>query len=110
MAFGKLTATFLLRCTVVWLIYGHSFAATITTPAVNDADSIAKTEPALLVISYDSFHAEYFQRNVTPFLNQLSKEATHAEYMQNVFPTKTFVNHFSIATVCLLICLMINSY
>lgn len=99
MAIRKFTATFSLRCFVFWLVQGHAFAATIVSPPVNDADTLAKTEPALLVISYDSFHAEYFKRNVTPFLNQLAKEATHAAYMQNVFPTKTFVNHFTIATV-----------
>lgn len=58
-----------------------------------------KTEPALLVISYDAFRPDYFNRNVTPNLNKFRKEGTSAEYMFNVFPTKTFVNHFTIATV-----------
>lgn len=75
--------------------------ATIVTSSI-DAENIAKNEPALLVISYDAFRPEYFHRNVTPFMNQLAKESTRAEYMRNVFPTKTFVNHFSIATVILI--------
>lgn len=57
------------------------------------------TEPALLVISYDAFRPEYLNRNVTPNLNRFRREGTSARYMFNVFPTKTFVNHFSIATV-----------
>lgn len=59
----------------------------------------SKTEPALLVISYDAFRPEYLNRKVTPNLNKFRKEGTSAQFMYNVFPTKTFVNHFTIATV-----------
>lgn len=52
----------------------------------------------LLVISYDAFRPEYLNRNVTPTLNKFRQEGTSAPYMENVFPTKTFVNHHSIAT------------
>lgn len=55
-------------------------------------------DQGLLVISYDAFRPEYFNRNVTPNLNKFRKEGTSAPYMQNVFPTKTFVNHHSMAT------------
>ncbi|XP_055309055.1 bis(5'-adenosyl)-triphosphatase enpp4-like [Sitodiplosis mosellana] len=58
----------------------------------------SKSEPALLVISYDAFHPEYLNRGVTPHLNRFRKEGTSAQFMFNVFPTKTFVNHFTIAT------------
>lgn len=56
-------------------------------------------ESALLVVSYDAFRPEYLNRNVTPNLNKFRKEGTSAQFMLNVFPTKTFVNHFTIATV-----------
>lgn len=59
----------------------------------------SKTEPALLVVSYDAFRPEYLHRNVTPNLNKFRQEGVSAPFMFNVFPTKTFVNHFSIATV-----------
>lgn len=55
-------------------------------------------DQGLLVISYDAFRTEYLNRNVTPNLNKFKKEGTSASYMQNVFPTKTFVNHHSMAT------------
>lgn len=58
-----------------------------------------KIEPALLVVSYDAFRPEYLNRSVTPNLNKFAKEGTSASFMLNVFPTKTFVNHFSIGTV-----------
>lgn len=56
-------------------------------------------EPALLVVSYDGFRPDYLNRKVTPNLNKFRTEGTSAQYMNPVFPTKTFVNHFSIATV-----------
>lgn len=60
---------------------------------------ISKIEPALLVVSFDGFRPDYLNRNVTPNLNRFRQEGTSAQYMFNVFPTKTFVNHFTIATV-----------
>lgn len=56
-------------------------------------------EPALLVVSFDAFRPDYLHRNVTPNLNRIRKDGVSAEFMMNVFPTKTFVNHFTIATV-----------
>lgn len=56
-------------------------------------------DTSLLVVSYDAFRPEYFERNVSPFMNRLRKEGTSAEFMYNVFPTKTFVNHHTISTV-----------
>lgn len=58
-----------------------------------------KVEPALLVVSFDAFRPDYLHRNVTPNLNRIRQDGVSAEFMMNVFPTKTFVNHFTIATV-----------
>lgn len=57
-----------------------------------------KDDDLLLLISYDAFRPEYFERNVTPFMNDLRKKGTYTEYMRNVFPTKTFTNHHTIST------------
>lgn len=61
-------------------------------------ESQANNDQGLLIISYDAFRPEYLHRSVTPNLNKFRKEGTAAPYMLNVFPTKTFVNHHSIAT------------
>lgn len=66
---------------------------------ISSAKLVTKTEPALLVVSFDAFRPDYLNRDVTPNLNQFRLEGTSAQYMLNVFPTKTFVNHFTIATV-----------
>lgn len=49
-------------------------------------------------MSYDAFRNEYFDRGVSNFTNSLRQNSTTAHYMRNVFPTKTFPNHHSIAT------------
>ncbi|KZC09759.1 Ectonucleotide pyrophosphatase/phosphodiesterase family member 5 [Dufourea novaeangliae] len=54
--------------------------------------------PKLLVVSYDAFRYDYFNRNLTPFMNKLKHESTHTDYIMNVFVTKTFPNHHTMAT------------
>ncbi|XP_047342864.1 ectonucleotide pyrophosphatase/phosphodiesterase family member 5-like isoform X1 [Vespa velutina] len=54
--------------------------------------------PKLLVVSYDAFRYDYFNKNVTPYMNKLRNEGTHADYMMNIFVTKTFPNHHTMAT------------
>lgn len=54
--------------------------------------------PILIVVSYDAFRYNYFNKNATPFLVQLKTEGTTVDYLTNIFPTKTFPNHHSIAT------------
>lgn len=49
-------------------------------------------------MSYDAFRNEYFDRGVSNFTNSLRQNSTTAPFMRNVFPTKTFPNHHSIAT------------
>lgn len=59
---------------------------------------VSEEKPALLIISYDGFRNEYFQRNVTPTMNKLRDDGTSTEYMTNIFATKTFPNHHSFVT------------
>lgn len=52
----------------------------------------------LVVISFDAFKPVYLEKNITTFIESLYEEGVRATHMNNTFPTKTFVNHFSIAT------------
>jgi ectonucleotide pyrophosphatase/phosphodiesterase family protein 5 len=54
--------------------------------------------PIVLVISNDGFRYNYLDKNITPNINNARLNGSHAEYMRNVFITKTFPNHHSIAT------------
>lgn len=52
----------------------------------------------LLLISFDGFMNEYLERNETPNFDNLIRNGVKAEYMVPIFPTKTFPNHYTIAT------------
>ena len=54
--------------------------------------------PIILVISFDGFRYNYLDKNITPHTNNVKISGSHADYMRNVFITKTFPNHQSIAT------------
>lgn len=57
-----------------------------------------RNRPTLIVLSLDGFRADYLLRNMTPTLDYLIKCGVHVPYMRAVFPTKTFPNHYTIAT------------
>ncbi|XP_044598002.1 ectonucleotide pyrophosphatase/phosphodiesterase family member 5-like isoform X1 [Cotesia glomerata] len=54
--------------------------------------------PKLLIVSYDAFRFDYFNRNLTPFMKQLKEEGTDVDYMMNAFVTRTLPNHHTMAT------------
>ena len=67
--------------------------------SVHSADVMSKPQaPSLLLISLDGFAQEYLQRYKAPTLRRLAQGGVTAVSMQPVFPTKTFPNHYSIAT------------
>lgn len=55
--------------------------------------------PALLIVSFDGFKPDYLDKGITPNLNKFRNDGASAEFLKPVFPTKTIVNHFTIATV-----------
>uniref|UniRef100_UPI00358F7477 ectonucleotide pyrophosphatase/phosphodiesterase family member 3-like isoform X2 n=1 Tax=Myxine glutinosa TaxID=7769 RepID=UPI00358F7477 len=54
----------------------------------------------LILISLDGFRAEYMKTwySLIPHLNKLRKCGTSTNYMKASYPTKTFPNHYTIAT------------
>ncbi|KAH1002636.1 hypothetical protein HUJ04_008705 [Dendroctonus ponderosae] len=53
--------------------------------------------PILVVVSYDAFRYDFFEQRL-PHMEQVRAQGVYAEYLINVFPTKTFPNHHSIST------------
>ncbi len=68
------------------------------------ADRLAELKPAdyektLILISFDGFRSDYIDWYDTPNMDRLIKEGAWApEGMKPVYPSKTFPNHYSIAT------------
>lgn len=61
------------------------------------AATITRQLPILILISFDGFRHDYLSPTLTPNLFYLSKQAT-VGHMESLFITKTFPNHFSMAT------------
>jgi ectonucleotide pyrophosphatase/phosphodiesterase family protein 5 len=70
-----------------------ALCAILADPAIS-----VTSHPLLLVVSFDGFHPDYVRPDVTPHLARFRLASASPPYMRNVFPTKTFVNHFTVAT------------
>ncbi len=55
-------------------------------------------KPTVILISLDGFRYDYLEKFNPPMLNKLAKEGVRAKWMIPSFPTKTFPNHYTIAT------------
>ncbi len=61
-------------------------------------EHVQKPENRLLLISFDGFRYDYLNRVPTPHFDTLITKGVKSEGLIPVFPTKTFPNHYSIAT------------
>ena len=78
----------------LYLFFTICFCITVTG-CTSDSP---QTPNKLLLISIDGFRADYTELYNTPNLDELAEKGVKADYMIPVFPTKTFPNHYSIAT------------
>ncbi|XP_050501179.1 bis(5'-adenosyl)-triphosphatase enpp4-like isoform X2 [Diabrotica virgifera virgifera] len=73
------------------------FKITVICSLLNIVHSVSR-HPILIIVSYDAFRYNFFETKLVPNMERLKKVGTYADYLINVFPTKTFPNHHSIAT------------
>ncbi|MDF1576199.1 MAG: ectonucleotide pyrophosphatase/phosphodiesterase [Bacteroidales bacterium] len=52
----------------------------------------------VVVVSFDGFRWDYTDLYATPNFNEMAKAGVKAEYLLSSFPTKTFPNHYTLAT------------
>lgn len=52
----------------------------------------------VILISFDGFRWDYMEKFQTPNLHRIVNSGIKAKYLENAFVTKTFPNHFTIAT------------
>lgn len=55
-------------------------------------------KPTVILISLDGFHPDYLTKFSAPNLNALARKGVRAEWLIPSFPTKTFPNHYTVAT------------
>lgn len=67
-----------------------------STPIINSKASIKK--PYLILISLDGFRWDYVERFNPPHLSGFINNGVKAESLISSFPSKTFPNHYTIAT------------
>ena len=60
--------------------------------------AIKDLQPTVVLISLDGFHPNYLEKYNPPNLNKLAKKGVRAEWLIPAFPTKTYPNHYTIAT------------
>ena len=87
----------MLKSSVVLLaIFFQLSCATVVPTRKNDA---AKNDaPYVVLVSIDGYRWDYTQKFNPPFLSRISEQGARAESLIPVFPSKTFPNHYSIAT------------
>lgn len=54
--------------------------------------------PKLILISFDGFRGDCLHPKLTPTMSRLAKQGVQTKMMRSLYCTKTFPNHFSIAT------------
>jgi predicted AlkP superfamily pyrophosphatase or phosphodiesterase len=57
-----------------------------------------RDKPYVVLVSLDGFKAEYLDLFDLPNLQRIAKRGTRARWMQPVFPSLTFPNHYSLVT------------
>lgn len=65
---------------------------------VNSGVKVEEEDPYLIILSLDGFRWDYTKNANTPTFDSLAKIGVQAESLKPSFPTKTFPNHYSIAT------------
>jgi ectonucleotide pyrophosphatase/phosphodiesterase family protein 5 len=60
--------------------------------------SVSKNDPVVILISFDGFRYDYADSSATPNLDTFARYGVRAQGLRPIFPSKTFPNHYSIAT------------
>lgn len=78
-------------------MYSIAIAAIVYVIAAAAVKPVTRYPPTV-VLSFDGFRADYIRADATPHLARFRDASAAPPYMRNAFPTKTFVNHFTMAT------------
>jgi predicted AlkP superfamily pyrophosphatase or phosphodiesterase len=85
------------RFTIFYLIFAL-FLLLATTIFSFGQKPIKDLKPTVVLISLDGFRYDYIDKYKPKMLNKLAKNGVRAKWLIPSFPTKTFPNHYTIAT------------
>jgi predicted AlkP superfamily pyrophosphatase or phosphodiesterase len=74
------------------------FLLLCTCQARAQVQPIRDLQPTVILISLDGFRADYLDKYKPPLLNRLARRGARARWLIPSFPTKTFPNHYTVAT------------
>jgi predicted AlkP superfamily pyrophosphatase or phosphodiesterase len=83
------------RGPIVTIVIALALSAAI---GIAQRDPFADLRPTVILVSFDGFRWDYTSKVPTPNLRQLSARGVQARNMIASFPSKTFPNHYTIAT------------
>ena len=67
-------------------------------PADSQSKAITDLRPTVILVSLDGFRYDYIEKYQPPNIMSLAREGVRAKWMIPSFPSKTFPNHYTIAT------------
>lgn len=71
---------------------------TAATGLVPAQQPIKDLKPTVILVSMDGFRYDYIDKFAPPTIQRLAKDGVRAKSMIPSFPTKTFPNHYTVAT------------
>ena len=74
------------------------FALLLASESFTQTKKITDLDPTVILISIDGFRYDYLEKYKPKTLRRLAKKGVRAKWMIPSFPTKTFPNHYTIAT------------
>lgn len=80
-------------CPLLWAIVITAFFSTL-----HAQNPINDLKPTVILISIDGLRFDYLEKYQPQTLNQLAREGVRAKWLIPSFPTKTFPNHYTVAT------------
>ncbi|XP_038142045.1 ectonucleotide pyrophosphatase/phosphodiesterase family member 5 [Cyprinodon tularosa] len=89
---GRCSPLFYLLAMVLPLFSSH------TLNPHEHQDHTEKERPKLLLVSFDGFRWDYIYRVPTPNFRSIMDEGVKVEFVENIYITKTYPNHYSMVT------------
>ena len=88
----KIHLSFLFRSAALFAVICALASGIAAQKPINDL------KRTVILISIDGFRADYFEKYSPPTLNGIATNGVRARWMTPAFPSKTFPNHYTVAT------------